>query len=377
MGSVTVWLDHDQLCVEYQAQSSWVLNATHLAVAASVADIPLNPGGNPQIGRFPYSQNHSPGVSEFTCYIDLKAAGLAEEPYLELAAQADVSHLSTDGHVLSQDGAWAKGQSFEDVLQAGPGGKGKGGNWAMHFGVDMTKLRIPPGLLLWNKLGSQYEVEHSVVGPNGVITGQLAYPPCKYGNGFEPMPRTGDHNTPDNYIEFSGLHLGQKGCIEFWYLPKWSDWSVGHIVELFTYGIPGSAPYTITMGYNDWQGLLSAVAFDYLGAAAYVQKSLVPSASPQWSTTSPVHVAVTWDGTQAVTRNRLTLYLNGVDSGTYYWSNQNPTFSNWDPASVLRMSARLSSGDWDRHPWEGNDGVFDNLKIWSYAKTDFSDRVHE
>jgi hypothetical protein len=41
------------------------------------------------------------------------------------------------------------------------------------------------------------------------------------------------------------------------------------------------------------------------------------------------------------------------------------------------VSSRLHSGDWDRHHWEPDNGVYDNLKVWSFPKTDFSDRFSE
>ncbi len=376
MGSVSVWLDQDVLCVQYEVQPGWVLDAAHLALAAALGDIPLNPAGSPQVGRFPYSQVLSPGASQHTFYIDLKAAGLAEEPYLELAAQADVSRLSPEGQVLSQDGAWARGEGFEDLLVAGPGGKGKGGNWAMHFGVDMTRLRIPPGLLLWNKLGSQHEVEHSVVGPNGVIDGSITYLAGQYGNGFMPLPRTGDHNTPANFIEFRGLNLGQKGAIEFWYRPDWSGWTVGHCVEIITYGVPSPSGYIMEWEYNDWQDNLGLALYDTQGQTPSAGRGLRPSGTPGWLTSRPFHVAITWDGTASTPSDRLTLRFDGVPVGSFA-VNGNPTFSGWDPNAVLRLATRVYSGDWDRHNWEGDHGVIDNLKVWNYPKTDFSDRFHE
>lgn len=373
IGSVTMWLEGDMLLVQYETQASWVMDATHLAVAASIGGIPLNPAGNPLLGHFPYKQVHSPGVTQDTYSIDLSAVGLEKAGTVVLAAQADVSRLSSDGQVLGQEGAWGNGESFEDLLMVGRGGKGQGGSWAMHFSVNLNKLR---GLVLWNRLGSQWEVEHSEVGPNGVITGSINYLPGKFGDGFEAAPRTGDHNIPNNFIEFPGLQLGQKGCLEFWYFPDWSNWQVGHIVELFTYGIPNVAGYAFTLGYNDWQELFSTAGYDYQGGSAWAQRSLTPSATAGWSTTQPFHLAITWDGTQPVQSDRLKLFLNGVPLGSFF-SGGNATFSSWSTSSILRMAARLNSGDWNRHPWEGDHGVIDNLKVWNYPKTDFSDRFSE
>ena len=371
IGTVQLWLDDGRLAVQYQTRSSWVVTATHLAVAASLEGIPVNPAGDPQVGHFPYALSHSPGVAQYTYFVDLTAAGLENEPVLHLAAQADAS-LMSGGQVVGTEGAWAQGEAFERLLQAGPGGKGQGGNWAMHFTVDMNKLR---GLLLWNKLGSEWEVLHSMVGPNGVITGAVTYLPGQYGNGFKPLPRTGDPNIPDNFIDFAGLNLGPKGCIEFWYFPDWADWQVGHVVEIMRYGIPGPANYQdFEVVYNDWQGLLLLGFYSGQNAGAGLQ--LVPASTPGWSTTQPFHVAITWDGSAPLIADRLRMFINAVQVGTRTGSG-NPDFSTWNPNSILRLTSRLMGGDWDRHHWEGDVAIIDNIKIWSYPKTDFSDRFQE
>jgi hypothetical protein len=43
----------------------------------------------------------------------------------------------------------------------------------------------------------------------------------------------------------------------------------------------------------------------------------------------------------------------------------------------LLLATRWADGDWNRHNWEGSDGIIDNIKIWDYAKTDFADRFVE
>ena len=142
---------------------------------------------------------------------------------------------------------------------------------------------------------------HSRVGPDGVIVGDIAFLPGKHGNGFRPLPRTGDHNIPDNYIEFSGLNLGQQGCIEFWYHPDWIDWRVGHQVQLFDYGFPSTWPENsqllVAAGYNDWQDLFISGTLQEPGNNADVTFIRTrPSATPGWSTSEPFHMAFMWNG---------------------------------------------------------------------------------
>jgi hypothetical protein len=187
------------------------------------------------------------------------------------------------------------------------------------------------------------------------------------------------HNYPNNLIDYPGLKLGAQGCIEFWYHPKWRDWQVGHIVELFWYGkatdIGQPATWTIAAQYNDWQGLLNvSVTNTDNSSAAWVP--LIPGNLAGWSTTQPFHFALSWDGLAANPTDRVHVYINGSRVGATSYSG-NPTFSDWSQDLVLRLGSRVYAGDWNRHNWEGVDGVIDNIKVWNYAKSDFSDRFHE
>ena len=232
-------------------------------------------------------------------------------------------------------------------------------------------------LLLWNKLGSAQEVQNSEVGPNGIIVGDVEYVTCRHGSGMKPKVRSGDHDIPDNFIDFSGLDLGNKGCLEFWYLPDWIDGSVGHVVEIFWYGV-AEDPLNLYLGthFNDWQNIMGMSARDS-GQTTSVGNNVRPANIPGWSTTEPFHMAFTWDGTDPVITDRLKFFVNGVRIiGTIGHSGE-PTLDTWLPTAVLRLGNRLVSGDWDRHNWEGHVAAIDNVKVWNYPKTDFSDRFVE
>jgi hypothetical protein len=234
------------------------------------------------------------------------------------------------------------------------------------------------GLLLWNKLGSPDEVNNSEVGPDGVIVGDVEFLPSKHGMGFKPLPRTGDRNIPDNFIDFEALNLGNQGCIEFWYLPEWVDRQVGHVVELFRYGIEEDALNNslVAMHFNDWQNLLNMAAYNF-DRTTVVHNGLSPGTISGWSTTEPCHVALTWDGTAPVVNDRLKFFVNGLQVSGVYGHNGDPTLDDWVPEAVLRLGSRNFSGDWNRHHWEGDVAVIDNVKVWDYPKTDFSDRFTE
>lgn len=69
IGTITVQNDEDNLYVTYSLTGDWTLDETHLYVGPC-DEIPLNGGGNPIIGHFPYSASHN-GIQEYTYTIPL------------------------------------------------------------------------------------------------------------------------------------------------------------------------------------------------------------------------------------------------------------------------------------------------------------------
>lgn len=230
-----------------------------------------------------------------------------------------------------------------------------------------------PGLVLWNKLGSDIEVQNSQAGPNGQVVGTLGYLPGQFGNGLSSPIFTSDEYT--NYSRYDNLTLNQQGCVEFWYQPTWNDPSVGHVVTLMGFG-PADANTKFNVSYNDWQNRFAINFYDDT-SNNYVCKYIVPSQVPGWSTSQPFHVAIVWDGTAANNVDKVRMFINGQEIATQVnVMGGNPTFSNWG-AQSLSVGALIGSSLQYDHNHQGCTGVMDNIKIWDYPKTDFSDRFNE
>lgn len=111
IGSVEVANYNDQVYVTYKTNGDWSLKKTHLFVG-DYSEFPMNNGGNPQVGRFPYKRTHPNGTQEFT--------HVGPEVYSSMcyfhAAHAEV--VNANGQ---SESAWADGDPL-------------GGNsWAMGF----------------------------------------------------------------------------------------------------------------------------------------------------------------------------------------------------------------------------------------------------
>jgi|GEM_PF-6025324 len=85
VGTVSVENDDDYLYVTYEIDDAyyedgegWAIYETHVHVGVSLADFPLNRGGNPQIGHFTYKAYHD-GVRTYTEVIALGEWGEGDE----------------------------------------------------------------------------------------------------------------------------------------------------------------------------------------------------------------------------------------------------------------------------------------------------------
>lgn len=116
IGSLTVSNDDENLYVTYNTSSTWVIKETHLFAGGDTVDIssiPVNNGGNPKVGHYPYKNEHD-NVNEYTYTISLDDIPL---DVMLISAQAEVINSETS----EEEGAWAEGIEFP------------GGNWAMYF----------------------------------------------------------------------------------------------------------------------------------------------------------------------------------------------------------------------------------------------------
>ena len=228
---------------------------------------------------------------------------------------------------------------------------------------EMPSVAPQKTLILWNKLGSEYEVTHSEIGPNGNIVGMINYLPAHDGNGFKPQEKLnpGYYDNPTNYIDFQNLQLSQRGSIEFWYQADWVRPTDG-CRDVMWYGVEGK-PYSICIQYNDWQNLCGVAAWNQ-DQTEGIGIRFIPESTPQWTTARPMHFKLVWDGTSARAEDRLKFYIDGVQVGDYYFGDY--TFDDWAPNSRLRLGSRLMIWNWGYHAWIGGGGIFDDLKVYSY-----------
>jgi hypothetical protein len=63
-GEVHVWNDEEFIYVKYISMGGWLITETHCSVVADPNDFPTTGSDNPKIGKFEFSSEHDPGVTE-------------------------------------------------------------------------------------------------------------------------------------------------------------------------------------------------------------------------------------------------------------------------------------------------------------------------
>ena len=126
-GTVTVEQDAVNMYITYTTTGGWVLSKTHLFAGACSA-IPVNGGGNPVPGQFPYKSNHN-NVTTYTYVVPVSAIGTGNCGCI--AAHAALKKLNAAGSVIQQETGWGEGTPINP----------NGGNWAMKF--DFCPVACP------------------------------------------------------------------------------------------------------------------------------------------------------------------------------------------------------------------------------------------
>jgi hypothetical protein len=229
----------------------------------------------------------------------------------------------------------------------------------------------PEGLVLWNKLGSQTEVENSEIGLDGTFSGG-GFGPGKFGNAYV-VDVTGSP-----LVTFpGGVVPPYRGVIEFWAklidLPSAIPW--GAHPTFASIIIPNVTNFNIGLNSNDGTGNggLTAVAGGWFttGTGSYgswtYEQVLGVGQAGDWH-----HYALVWnkDGIPGVAdgTKKLAVFLDGeLNSGRWHTPNQ-----NWWPPIGGQLGLVSSE-----NPLIRGICAIDNIKIWNYARTNFCDRLAE
>lgn len=213
------------------------------------------------------------------------------------------------------------------------------------------------GMVLWNKLGSPFEVENSSVGPDGIIIGAVNFNnDVMYGKGATPNGK-GD----ENGIDFpTTVADPERGTVEMWaefYEPPVPG-------QYGVYGFVNSAHWTHNVVAFYWHNADSKFEMT-LGFNGTVRGVSMTGFSPPLN--EPVHLAFVWDrGGIDGSGDYMRVYVDGNVIATNTIENDWGTDNS---SGNFRVGA----------PWDSNYSTdrysLDNIKVWDHAKTNFGDRT--
>ena len=241
------------------------------------------------------------------------------------------------------------------------------------IGVYPLQTFAAGSVVLWNKLGSPAEVNHSEIGSplnyydpsvdggSGCcdVIGNIQFVPGKFGNAVT----LGD----GNYYSTARVHAltlrdlstvlnPEHGTIAVWYneMSHPVDWVNGGY-RIFDGGYGLDSP----VSFDRFDGILNA-NIRFGGSDNALQGDFAPILN-EWT-----HIALVWDRSGIDgTGDTVRLYVNGAEIGAIQSSSWGTDFNG--------NHADIAGGQ----DFMANRFALDNLVIYSDAKTDFSDRFNE
>ena len=266
-------------------------------------------------------------------------------------------------------------------------------------------------LLFWNRFETKSDVLKSEIGPDVYLRSylinnwdQAQITSAKFGNGlYVNHPITNGWNTVGaNFFATSLPDMGltpNRGTIELWFTFKYdsSTFSTAYFflnAASLTGHFPGTsygqnlfANTVISAGWNGWDyggGVgkrfffgLDDVTDSQSGAVTFLATpsfSAGPGGIYDFTVDTTRHFAFVWDaGGIASSTDTMRIYVDGQQAAAMTVSL--PIAKPFDP--YLYIGTIPNSGPQTATFYDALKGVTDNMKIWNYAKTDFSDRFVE
>ncbi|MBN1671441.1 MAG: chitobiase/beta-hexosaminidase C-terminal domain-containing protein, partial [Kiritimatiellae bacterium] len=239
-------------------------------------------------------------------------------------------------------------------------------------GIDAFGVAFAQGCTLWNKLGSESEILNSEVGPDLVLYGggTRGFHAVQHGAGVGVSSGGNKFCVCVATNDIPAILDSERGCVEAWFLQTEDPVANRYGIYRLFNGAHGLDQCSVSLAladpvYNQDPWLNGAVWF----GGPWVKLGWAPGGHVRNNhpyNNVPMHTALVWDrggiegGVETVR-----LYVNGekVDSSTV---------TNW--GTQLSGYGDIGSGQDSQY---ADKCWVDDLKVWSYAKTDFGDRFNE
>lgn len=263
-----------------------------------------------------------------------------------------------------------------------------------------AQAALPSGLVFWNRFEAEGNVLPSEVGPDVQLANRFIdswdyaeIVPGKFGNGLW-IDR--DANDYDSMVggNFFGTNLQdmaltpEQGAIEFWFTFKYDASTEDHAyffinASEFTgdFDDINLNTFLIQASWSGWSSNGKTFQFSMDSNAddlppVYIQTpdfSAAPGGKWGFEDGTTYHFAFVWDseGIDSTT-DTMRMYIDGEKAAS---GNLELPTGNFDP--YLYLGTRPNPYSDRTGFYDSVVGVTDNMKIWNYGKSDFSDRFVE
>lgn len=218
-------------------------------------------------------------------------------------------------------------------------------------------------IILWNTLGSLAEINKSLIGEAGALTGTGEdYVDGKFNTAIEipAYSTTASANFPSE--------IKPQGSIEFWWKPSFANADITSDTPYLFMDYTASASIICLFTQNQATNRMWIYHPLTATTIGYIYYDITFSASTWY------HCAIVWDANGIDgTSDKRRFYFNGSQASVGSGSPQIETDSIY---SGVILSSTLYIGN-NNTGVMGAKAVIDNLKYYNYAKTDYSDREQE
>ena len=234
----------------------------------------------------------------------------------------------------------------------------------MEYSTDASAQTAYPGSYgaklptYWSKLESNSDITSPQTGPAGTLIGTPTYSTCKFDNGVY----INANNEGYKFQNIGTTIAMNKGTVGCWLK---TDYNV-------TNGAPSDGARHFILDY--WINANNRIIlYFYLDAIKLIRKVggsdvILADTTSDWSAGDVVHLAVVWDKDAGFDGAKtMALYVNGIQSAS---------LTTALPACADSEDAYVHIGIQENGTYP-TDGVIDNLKIYDYCKTAFTDKDTE
>lgn len=210
-GTVVVANSADHLTITVTTTGGWYLNQLHVAVGASLSDLPVNKAGNPVPGQYPYSYSFNTSDHDTVAVVTLNLSdlGLTTGSTVYVAVHTDVFQVDSNNFISRTETAWGEGTRFVTK-----------GNWGMYLTYTIAACTVNTNYGCSFSQGYWF-AKPNLVWPGTVTIGGFTYSQAEGDAIWNTSNKGGIPDSKAGFLQVAAIKL--SGSSVAGNAPIWSD----------------------------------------------------------------------------------------------------------------------------------------------------------